>query len=59
METKIADLCGKCAAIYSETFNVKRIAGGCEHKVLCSHCGRKHYGGTYEISPKNKKGANQ
>lgn len=56
MDTRVADLCGRCAAIYADTFNVKRISGGVQNKVQCSHCGRKHYGGTYEITPKNKKG---
>ena len=59
METKIAELCGRCAAIYEETFNVKRVSGGVNHKVICSVCGNRRYGGTYEITNKKNKEANK
>lgn len=59
METKIADLCGRCAAIYADSYKVVRVAGGVDHKVTCSVCGNRRYGGTYEITNKKNKEAHK
>ena len=38
---KPKDLCGRCAAMLREGFDLKRVAGGVDHKVTCAHCGRR------------------
>lgn len=48
------DLCGKCAAMLREGYDLKRVAGGVDHKVACSHCGKRRYGATYAIEKKSK-----
>lgn len=32
----------------------KRVGGGVDHKVTCSHCGRRRYGATYTIEKHSK-----
>ena len=51
---KTVDLCGKCAALYAEHYELTRVSGGVNNKFECSACGRKHYGWTYEIERKKK-----
>lgn len=53
---KQRDLCGACAAKLGTAYSVRKIAGGVDHKVTCAECGRRRYGGTYEIAPKKKEG---
>lgn len=48
------DLCGKCAAMLREGYDLKRVAGGVDHKVTCSHCGKRRYGAKYAIEKKSK-----
>lgn len=43
--TEPKDLCGRCAAMLQEGYDLKRVGGGVDHKVTCSHCGRRRYGG--------------
>ncbi|MCM1439177.1 MAG: hypothetical protein NC131_08240 [Roseburia sp.] len=52
---KKIDLCGACAAKLEAGFSVKKIAGGVDHKVTCAECGRRRYGGTYEVASRPKK----
>lgn len=47
--TEPKDLCGRCAAMLQEGYDLKRVGGGVDHKVTCSHCGRRRYGATYTI----------
>lgn len=47
------ELCGRCAAILREKKEVRYIAGGVNHKVSCTECGRRRYGGTYDVKRKN------
>ena len=54
---KTVDLCGRCAALYAEHYELNRVSGGVNNKVECSACGRKHYGGTYRITKRQKKDA--
>lgn len=54
MKPKAVDLCGRCAAIVGEHYEIKRVAGGRDHKVFCEQCRRMRYGGTYEIGKKVK-----
>lgn len=51
---KTVDLCGACAAKLGTAYSVRKIAGGVDHKVTCAECGRRRYGGTYEVAPKKK-----
>jgi len=55
MRTKKLDLCGRCAAIFGETYKVERVSGGADCKVTCENCKKRRYGGTYTITnTKNK-----
>lgn len=53
---KKLDLCGACAAKLGEAYSLRKIAGGVDNKVVCSNCGRRRYGGTYEVGAKRKRG---
>lgn len=53
---KKMDLCGACAAKLGEAYNLRKVAGGVDNKVVCSNCGRRRYGGTYEVEVKRKRG---
>ena len=46
------ELCGRCAALMAEDYDVRRIAGGRDCKVTCAQCGKRRYGGKYEIGRK-------
>ena len=48
MERKM-DLCGSCAALMRESFQLKRVAGGIDNKITCAKCGRRRYGATYAV----------
>ena len=52
---KTVDLCGKCAALYAEHYELQRVSGGVNNKVTCSACGNRRYGGTYEIGKKKNR----
>ncbi len=45
------DLCGKCAALMGGAYEIRKVSG-MDLKVICSQCGRKRYGGTYELRSK-------
>lgn len=51
---KQANLCGRCAALVEEHYKLTRISGGRDNKVTCEVCGKRRYGGTYEITTKEK-----
>lgn len=51
---KPKDLCGRCAAMLREGFDLKRVAGGVDHKVTCAHFGRRRYGASYILEKKSK-----
>ncbi len=51
---KRMDLCGKCAALLREGFQLRRVAGGVDNKITCSNCGRRRYGATYELEKQSK-----
>lgn len=51
---KTADLCGRCAALLGQEYDVRKVAGGRDHKVTCQQCGLRRYGGTYEIGRRQK-----
>lgn len=43
------DLCGRRANVMREGYKVRKVAGGADCKVNCGLCGRRRYGGTYEV----------
>ena len=48
-------LCGKCAAIQKdEGVKLVRIAGAADEKVTCELCGRRRFGGDFEIKEKGE-----
>lgn len=51
-----ADLCGRCAARKAATHEVRKVAGGVDNKITCAACGRRRYGGTYEVTKKGGAG---
>lgn len=48
------NLCGRCANVMREGYRVKKVAGGANCKVNCALCGRRRYGGNYEIEKLKK-----
>ena len=52
---KTAELCGKCAAMIADAYDVRRVAGGRDCKVTCAQCGKRRYGGTFEVRRKVRK----
>ncbi len=49
------DLCGRCAALMADTYDLQKVAGGSDNKITCANCGRRRYGGTYEAAIKRRK----
>lgn len=49
---KTIDLCGECAATLKGDFEIKALPKPTNNKVTCHHCGRRRYGGSYEVSKK-------
>lgn len=49
-------LCVPCALAIEEEKNVlaKRVAGGVGNKITCERCGRRRYGGEYELVRRKK-----
>ena len=48
------DLCGACVEELKEGYDLKRIGGGVDNKITCVNCGRRRYGGTFELTKKEK-----
>lgn len=53
---KKLDLCVPCAKKLGTAYTVRKVAGGVDNKVVCDECGRRRYGGTYEVEVKRKRG---
>lgn len=53
---KQLELCTPCSIKLGTVYSVRKIAGGVDHKVTCAECGRRRYGGIYEVETKRKKG---
>ncbi len=49
---KKLDLCGVCAAKLGTAYNLRKIAGGVDNKITCAECGRRRYGGTFDVTKK-------
>lgn len=47
---KKLDLCVPCATKLGTAYTVRKVAGGVDKKVTCAECGRRRYGGTYEVT---------
>ncbi len=52
---KKMELCGKCAALMADAYELRKVAGGADNKVTCANCGRRRYGGTYETAAKRRR----
>lgn len=52
---KRMDLCVPCAAKLGTAYTVHKVAGGVDKKITCAECGRRRYGGTYEVSKEVKR----
>ena len=46
------DLCGACAAKMKEAYKLKELERPADNKITCDRCGRRRYGGKYELLPK-------
>lgn len=44
------DLCGVCAATAKAEFEIRLLPKPTNYKVTCQGCGRRRYGGSYEIT---------
>ena len=51
MQNEIKTLCGVCAALMKEAGLQLRQLPGRTEKVNCENCGRRRFGGVYEIDP--------
>ena len=49
------NLCTPCAMELTEKRSVQLISRGADQKVTCDHCGRRRFGGTYEVRWKTNK----
>ncbi len=43
------ELCGECAERLGRGYEVHRAAGDEDQKVVCENCGKRRYGGVYEV----------
>lgn len=50
------DLCGPCVAVMKTGYEVRKVSQGVDNKITCAKCGRRRYGGTYEIGKQEEKG---
>jgi len=53
---KKMDLCGRCAALMMDACDLHKVSGGVNNKVTCAYCGKRRYGGSYEVQPKRNTG---
>ena len=44
------DLCGACLAQVRADHAIKLLTRGVGNKITCDKCGRRRYGGTYEVT---------
>lgn len=47
------DICGTCLAAVREAYNIKLLTRGVGNKITCAKCGRRRYGGTYEVTARD------
>ncbi len=48
------DLCGPCAAMMGESYNLRKVSFGIDKKVTCDNCGRRRFGGAYVLTLKKR-----
>lgn len=53
-KAKTVELCGKCAELMRETYQLRRVAGGVNNKITCGRCGRRRYGAAYMLGKQSK-----
>lgn len=49
------DLCGACLARVRADHEIKLLTRGVGNKITCAKCGRRKYGGTYEVTKREDK----
>ncbi len=49
------DLCGACLAQVRADHAIKLLTRGVGNKITCDKCGRRRYGGTYEVTKREDK----
>ena len=50
IKTRRAELCTPCAkGMQAEGFTVRPIKRGVNQKITCERCGKRRYGGVYEL----------
>ena len=47
------DLCGACLAQVRADHGIKLLTRGVGNKITCDKCGRRRYGGTYEVTARD------
>ena len=47
------DLCGACLAQVRADHEIKLLTRGVGNKITCAKCGRRRYGGTYEVTARD------
>lgn len=47
------DLCGACLAQVRADHAIKLLTRGVGNKITCAKCGRRRYGGTYEVTARD------
>lgn len=45
-------LCGECAAKMADGYKLVRLPRPINNKITCGLCGRRRYGGTYQLKKK-------
>ena len=46
-------LCGACLAQVGADHEIKLLTRGVGNKITCAKCGRRRYGGTYEVTSRD------
>ena len=47
------DLCGACLAQVRADHAIKLLTRGVGNNITCDKCGRRRYGGTYEVTARD------
>lgn len=50
MSIKRMELCGACAATMKDGgFSVQQVTRSVDQKVVCANCGKRRYGGAFDV----------
>lgn len=53
------DLCYPCKVKLETAYDVKKLREEVNGKIVCAECGRRRFGGTYEVTKKAGKAGGQ